>query len=382
VSGLHADLVCRRGDFELAVELTAAPGEIVGIIGPNGAGKSTLLRALAGLEPLAGGRVTVGDRVLADVAAGVSLQAEHRGVGFVFQDYRLFPHLSVLDNVAYGARRISRDHRGRGARRAEAAAWLERLGIAELAARRPAGLSGGQAQRVALARALASSPSLVLLDEPLAALDAHARLETRGHLREHLAGFAGPSVVVTHDAIEALVLADRLVVIEAGRVVQTGAPVEIARRPATPYVARLMGLNLYRGRVTDAAAGVIELDGGGRLECGPIDPLWPAEESAQSVQVAAQEAAQEAAASALVAVAPSAVSLHLSRPGAGSPRNVWPGRVEALELLTDRVRVRVAGTPDALVDVTPAAVAELRLRPGSEVWLSAKASEVEVYPAV
>jgi molybdate transport system ATP-binding protein len=225
-------------------------------------------------------------------------------------------------------------------------------------------LSGGQAQRVALARALASSPSTVLLDEPLAALDAHTRLEVRAHLRDHLGAFGGPSLVVTHDAIEALVLADRLVVLEAGRVVQTGVPADVARRPATPYVARLMGLNLYRGRLTDASSGQITLDGGGHLECGPADPSWSSEQG-----------------EVLVAVAPSAISVHLTRPGAGSPRNVWSGNVRGLELLTDRIRVQVSGAPDALVDVTPAAVAELALRPGTPVWLSAKASEVEAYPA-
>jgi molybdate transport system ATP-binding protein len=357
---LHADVVLEREAFRLVADLTVEPGEVLGVVGPNGAGKSTLLRILAGLLAVTSGRVSVGGQVWDDASSSRFVPAADRCVGLVFQDYRLFPHLSVLDNVAFSAR-------ARGARRrvarSEATAILERFALTELARRRPGELSGGQAQRVALARALASSPRLLLLDEPLAALDARTRLEIRTELRRRLTGFEGPSIVVTHDPLEALVLADRILVLEEGRVVQQGSPSEVASRPATDYVARLMGLNLYPGRLVDPAAGRVDLDGGGTLFVADAREL-------------------DIGAAALVVLAPSAIELHARRPEAGSARNVWPGTVGGIELLTDRVRVAITGEPDALVDVTPAAVADLRLAAGHEVWLSAKATEATTYPAI
>jgi molybdate transport system ATP-binding protein len=354
VAGLTADLTVRRGAFTLQLALTAGPGDVVVLLGPNGAGKSTALRALAGLVPLDAGRVTLDDAVLADPAAGVHRPPHERPVGVVFQDYLLFPHLSVLDNVAFGPQ-------ARGVRRAEArrhaAHWLDRIGIAELAGARPRAISGGQAQRVALARTLATEPALLLLDEPLAALDARTRLQVRAELRRHLAGFAGATVVVTHDPVDAAVLGDRLVVIEDGGVVQSGAPVEVARQPRTDYVARLVGLNLLAGR---AAGRQVLLPAGG-------------------VVTASEQNEGEVYA----AFRPAAVALFLARP-AGSPRNVWPGRIVGLEPHGDGVRVEVGGAPDAgstlLAEVTPAAVAELGLVPGTEVWAAVKASDISVYP--
>src|SRR5690606_23995610 len=226
----------------LDVSLRVAAGEVVALLGPNGAGKTTALRALAGLRPLDAGRIALGDTVLDDPAAGVFVPPDRRPVGVVFQDYLLFPHLSVMDNVAFGLR-------CRGARRAEArraaVEWLDRVGLAAQAARRPRDLSGGQAQRVALARALAVHPRLLLLDEPLAALDARIRLETRAHLQRRLRDQQAAPLLVTHDPLDAMVLADRVVVVEDGRVVQEGDAAEITRRPRTDYVARLAGLNLY-----------------------------------------------------------------------------------------------------------------------------------------
>ena len=203
----------RRGEFVLDVELEVGPGEIVAVLGPNGAGKSTLLRALAGLTGLDEGAIVLGGHVLDDVAADVFVPPERRPVGLVFQDYRLFPHLSVLDNIAFAARAAGR---GRSVARSRAGGWLERLELEELADRKPGQLSGGQGQRVALARALASEPGLLLLDEPTAALDARTRLTVRADLRRHLRQFEGPTVIVTHDPLEAMVMADRLVVIEDG----------------------------------------------------------------------------------------------------------------------------------------------------------------------
>ncbi|QXJ25505.1 ABC transporter ATP-binding protein [Actinomadura graeca] len=346
-AGLDARLVVRRGAFDLDLALTVAPGEVVGLLGPNGAGKSTALRALAGLVPMAGGHLTVDGTDLRP------LPPERRAVGMVFQDYLLFPHLSALENVAFGPRSQGE---GRRAARRGAAGWLERVGLAAHAGARPAQLSGGQAQRVALARALAVRPRLLLLDEPLAALDAHTRLEIRAALRRHLAGFSGAAVLVTHDPLDAMVLADRIVVLEGGRLVQEGVPAEVARRPRTDYVARLMGLNLYRGR---ADAGTV-LIGDGTASIDTVDSLEG---------------------DVFLAFAPSSVALYRTRPD-GSPRNLWRSRVAAVEQQGHRVRVQLSAPPFAAVaEVTPAAVAELGLSEGSVVWAAVKATETHVYPA-
>ncbi|MDQ1289532.1 MAG: molybdate transport system ATP-binding protein [Actinomycetota bacterium] len=357
----------RRGTFHLDVDLTATPGQVIAVLGPNGAGKTTLLRIIAGLQPTGTGHVRVGGQPWDDPAHGVFLPPDRRLVGLVFQNYRLFPHLDVLDNVAFPLRaRGTRRHTARTA----AAGWLDRLALTDLARRRPATLSGGQSQRVALARALAADPLVLLLDEPTAALDAHTRTQIRAELRHHLSSFPGPALVVTHDPLEALLLADRILVLEGGHLVQDGAPAQVSRRPATDYVARLMGLNLYSGTLTDPTTGRVDLDPAGVLFAAGYDPHddepHPAPPAGTRVRVA---------------VPPSAISLHTAEPGPGSARNVWTGTVTGLELLTDRVRVAVQGPPDALVDVTPAAVAALHLAPGLPVWLSAKATEIATYPA-
>lgn len=341
----------RLGDFSLDVAVEAAAGEVVAVLGPNGAGKSTLLRVVAGLRRLDAGRLRLGDAVLDDPQDGVFVEPQRRRIGMVFQDHRLFPHLRVVDNVAFGPRSAGAS---RAQARDQATQWLHRLGLAELAQRRPAQLSGGQAQRVALARALAVQPRALLLDEPLAALDVQTRAEVQGELREHLRSVDAPVLLVTHDPIEALLLAHRIVVIENGRVAQQGSPAEITRRPLTQYVARLVGVNLYAGT---ARGFVVSVDGGGAvvtadLADGPV----------------------------LVALRPSAITVHRSPPRPSSARNVWPGRIRTLAPLGDRVRITVQAELVMTVDVTAAAVAELRLEPGSDVWLTAKASEVEAYP--
>ena len=355
---MTAAVTVRRGDFTLDVELEVASGEVVALVGPNGAGKSTLLRALAGLQPLDAGRIELDGACLTD--ARTVVPAHRRQIGVVFQDYLLFPHLSVLANVAFGLR-------ARGVGKAEAGtrarSWLERVGVAELGAAKPSKISGGQAQRVALARALAADPRLLLLDEPLAALDARTRLRVRGELRRHLARFPGAAVVVTHDPIDAAVLADRLVVVEAGRVVQAGSPREVARRPQTDYVARLVGLNLLLGM---AAGREVRLPGGG------------------VIVTASRTAGTSGTASGPVFAAfrPAAVALYPSAP-VGSPRNVWSGRVVGLEAVGESVRVEVGRIWDdhtsVVAEVTPEAVIDLDLSIGAEVWASVKASEVDVY---
>lgn len=347
---LRFDGTVRRGEFLLDLAFDLGPGEVLGVLGPNGAGKSTLLRAVAGLEELSSGDLVVAGQVWQ--GPGVFRPAEQRRAGVVFQDYRLFPHLDVLDNVAFAARSAGAR---RAASRTSAREWLERLGLTDLGTRLPRELSGGQAQRVALARALAREPDVLLLDEPMAALDAGSRVDVRTFLREHLGEFEGPVLLVTHDPLEAMVLGDRLLVIEEGRLVQQGTPADVAIRPASAYVARLVGLNLWSGRLD--GSGSVELDGGGRLAV----------------------ATRTGAGRVFLALRPSAVTVHADCPDRTSTRNVWPGRVVDMELLTDRVRLLVEGPPATLVDVTPAAVAELALDVGRSVWLSAKATEIECY---
>lgn len=346
---LVARIGVRRGDFELDIELAAAAGEVVALLGPNGAGKSTALRTIAGLLRLDSGRVELDGEVLE--ADGVRLPPHRRRIGVVFQDYLLFPHLTAVDNVAFGPRSYGV---AKADARRIATEWLDRVGVGEHAAAKPRNLSGGQAQRVALARALATEPGLLLLDEPLAALDARTRVQVRGELRRHLHSFDRPAVVVTHDPLDAIVLADRLVVIEDGRVVQSGSPAEVTRRPRTDYVARLVGLNLVRGRlagdrvVTDSAELVVQ-------------SALPAEDV-------------------FACFRPSAVALYREQPQ-GSPRNVWKATVSGLEPTADGVRVDLAGPLPVAADVTAGAVADLDIVAGSVVWASLKATEIEVYPA-
>ncbi|MDN5857825.1 MAG: ABC transporter ATP-binding protein [Pseudonocardia sp.] len=348
---LHADLTVTRSDrFTLDVTITAGSGETIGLLGPNGAGKSTALRTLAGLLAVTSGRVELDGRVLDDGAA-LFVPAEHRPIGVVFQDYLLFPHLSALENVAFGlrARGVERHDA-----RSRAEVWLRRVGLAEYGRARPRALSGGQAQRVALARALVTEPRLLLLDEPLAALDASTRIEVRAELRHHLVDYPGSTVLVTHDPLDAMVLADRLLVLEDGRVVQEGAPADIAQHPRTDYIARLVGVNLYRGT---GRGTTVDLKGGGSLiTAEPRDG------------------------DVLLAFAPSAVSLHRTPPNS-SARNTWPVRIRGLEGRGTITRVQLSGTPDVVADITPAAVAELDLAKGAELWAALKATEIRTYPA-
>ena len=341
---LAAAVHVRRPALTVDVELDVGDGEVVAVVGPNGAGKSTLLAALSGLIPLARGRVAID-------GAGMSMPPQRRPIGVVFQDLLLFPHLSALENVAFGLR--ARGVPRAGARR-RASEWLERVGAGGVADVRPPRLSGGQAQRVALARALVVRPRLLLLDEPLAAVDAAGRPELRRAVARELRSFGGAAVVVTHDVIDALALGDRLVVLEDGVVVQTGTPDDVRRRPRSRYAADLVGVNLFRGR---SAGGVVEVEGGGSL-------VAPGAPPGQVFAV----------------VHPRAVALYRQRPE-GTPRNVWRAQVTAVDPEGDRARV-VLGGPLALVaEVTPASVEELSLADGGPVWVTVKATEVDVYPA-
>lgn len=355
-SGLEASIRLSIGDLELDVDLRVADGETLALLGPNGAGKSTTISALAGTLPRGTtGSVSarLGDRVLDDTASAVHVRAEERRVGIVFQQHLLFDHLRVLDNVAFGPRSGGSS---RAESRAVAKEWLDRLGVSDLARRRPAELSGGEAQRVAIARTLAAEPEMLLLDEPMAALDVTTRSEVRRILRSHLARFEGPRVFVTHDPSDAFLLADTLLVLEDGRVTQVGSPDDIRRSPATPYIAALAGTNLFTGTATD---GSVLLD-----------------DVAHSLTIADTRVSGPVT----VTIHPTAISLHTVRPS-GSQRNVWSARVELVEPMGDVVRVMLDRPVPMAIDVTPGAVEALGLEPGKSVWAAVKATEIHANPA-
>jgi molybdate transport system ATP-binding protein len=346
---LHGTL--QRGTFAANVQLDVAAGETLALVGPNGAGKSSCVQAMAGLLPLAVGELRLGDDLLDAPAAGRFVVPEQRHVGYLPQEPMLFPHRSVRDNVAFGLRA-----RGVAAAeaRSKAEAWLARVGLGEHGDRKPRQLSGGEAQRVALARALATEPRYLLLDEPLAAVDASARLQLRQLLLQHLAAFAGPRVVVTHDPVDAFVLGDRIAVLERGAVVQVGTAAELGRAPRTQYVADLVGLNFLRGSVHDS---VFTVAGGPQVVV------------ATTVEGPA-----------IATVHPRALSLFRERPS-GSPRNVWQATVAGIEATPNGRRVWLGAPLSLCAEVTAAAVADLALAPGAVVWVAWKATEVQVAQA-
>jgi molybdate transport system ATP-binding protein len=335
------------------VELTVAEGETVAVLGPNGAGKSTLLALIAGLLRPDHGTARLGDRVLFDVdgrGRGPTLRPHERGVSMLAQDSLLFPHLSALDNVAFGPRSAGVPRREAGRRAAD---WLARVDATALADRRPAQLSGGQAQRIAVARALAAGPDLLLLDEPMAALDVSVAPALRRTLRDVLADRT--AVVVTHDVLDAFTLADRVVVLEGGRVVDAGPTRAVLERPSTPFAAGLAGLDLLTGT---AHGGGVRLDDGTLLVARSADAL-------------------PSGAAAAVAVRPSAVRVTTgAAPGPTSPENVLDLVVSDLEPRGDVVRVRAGGVS---ADVLPAVVATLDLVPGSLVRFSFDAGDAVAY---
>lgn len=347
--GLDARIGLSRGRLRLDVSLTAQRGEVIGILGPNGGGKTSTVLALAGVLPLDTGEVVVSGSTWEK--AGTRRLPEQRRVGLMLADALLFPHLRALDNVAYGPR--SRGVPARPAR-ARARAELQRVGLGEHADARPAQLSSGQAARVALARALATDPDLLLLDEPLSALDAETRARTRTDLARRLADYDGVTVLVTHDPLDALTLADRLVFVEDGTVSQVGTPAEVLREPRTPYVATVVGLNLYAAQ--SDSRGALALAGGGLLVTADLTPgeVW-------------------------ATVSPHAVVLHRDRPE-GSARNAWPMRVCDVTLQGQSARVSLTGPIELIAEVTLASVAALDIRAGRQVWASVKATEVFTYP--
>jgi len=338
----------RVGERDVDIALDVADGETVALVGPNGAGKSTTLAVLGGLLRPDAGRVVLDGEELTGDGRWVAPYA--RRTALLAQEPLLFPHLSVLENVAFGPRSTGA---GRRAARATARHWLAEVDAAELADRRPAELSGGQAQRVAVARALAADPRLLLLDEPMAALDVAVAPALRALLRRVLAGRS--AVIVTHHVLDALLLADRVVVLEGGRVSEQGPTGEVLSRPRSAFAARFSGLNLVAGNAT--ADGVRRADGvmvHGTAAGGALTPGAPA----------------------VAVFRPSAVAVHREPPG-GSPRNVLRVEVTELEPLGDLVRVRAG---ELAADVTVTSVAELALAPGTPVTFVVKATEVDLYP--
>ncbi|HVW41320.1 MAG TPA: ATP-binding cassette domain-containing protein [Amycolatopsis sp.] len=347
---LHVEVELVRGSFELEVEFDVAAGSVLAILGPNGSGKSSLLGSLSGLLRPHRATISFGGRPLHD------LPPHDRAVGLLSQDPLLFPHLSAVDNVAFAPR-----SKGAGRARAREIAhrWLAEVDAAQLADRKPAQLSGGQAQRVAIARALAGEPDLLLLDEPLAALDVDAAPAIRGLLRRVLAANdTRATVLVTHDPLDALALADQVLVLSAGRVVERGPTREVLSAPRTAFTARIAGLNLITGTAVDE---------GLRAEDGRLIAGMPARDAALGEP-------------AVAVFAPSAVAVYPADDGhPGSPRNTIGTVVTALEPYGSVVRLRTEAGLTA--DLTPAAVADLRLEPGTPVQLSIKATTVTVHPA-
>ncbi len=346
---LVADVQVTMGDFSERVALEVADGEVVAVLGPNGSGKSTLLRALAGVQPLCSGRIEVDGRVLDDPRDGILVPPERRPCGVVFQDYLLFPHMSAQANVAFGlrSRGVGKVDANRRAR-----AWLDTMGVADQASAKPGHLSGGQAQRVALARALAVDPRLLLLDEPMSALDVGQRGSVRHVLRRHLREFGGACVMVTHDPLDAAAVADRLVILEDGAVVQEGTLEAMSSRPRTGFVAELAGLNLLRAR---ASGCVLVLDGDTALRT-----------------------ASPATGDVLAVIAPRDIALYPDPP-AGSPSNTWPTRVAEVHPLGDRVRILLDAPIRMAAEITTVSLATLGLTEGAPVWASVKATQIDVY---
>jgi molybdate transport system ATP-binding protein len=329
---LEAEIEVRRGDMTVVATFAAGDRETLAILGPNGAGKTTIVETIAGLVPTADARILLDDEPIHD------LPPERRPIGIAFQDGVLFPHLSVLENVAFPVR--ARGARPRAAR-IHALELLDRLAPGIDPGEKPGSLSGGERQRVALARALAGTPRVLILDEALSAVDVSARADLRALLRRTLSDFDGPRLLVTHDPIEAMTLADRLVILEDGRVSQTGTPQDIREAPRTRYAADLVGMNLF--------ATVPWPEG---IRVGPVDDV-------------------------LATLRPADVALHTARPE-GSARNVVQGVVEEVAVVGDRARVRLASSPRLVAEITSGSAARMAIGAGAMVWASFKAVEIHL----
>jgi molybdate transport system ATP-binding protein len=345
----HLNAILAARNFDVSLRL--GPAETIAVLGPNGAGKSTLLAIISGLLRPDTGKATIGEKVLFDLTADKNLwSAPHiRGTALLAQEALLFPHLSALDNVAFGPRSAGAS---RTEARETAAHWLAEVDAGSLASRRPGQLSGGQAQRVAVARALAADPDLLLLDEPMAALDIHAAPLLRRLLKRVLANRR--AIIITHDILDALMLADRVIVLEDGRITEEGPTREVLEKPRSRFAAGLAGLNLMTGRVTEQ--GLVTAQG--QIVAGHHDDTVPGQDG-------------------VAVFPPSAVSVFLTEEH-GSPRNSFPVAITDLEPHGDQIRVRAGGLS---ADITPAASADLGLIPGMTVHFVIKATAIAIHPA-
>ncbi|TDE94173.1 ABC transporter ATP-binding protein [Occultella glacieicola] len=370
-AGVSASVRVERGHFTLDVALEVPAGEVLAVVGPNASGKSTLLHVVAGLVRPTTGTVRVGERVLTrrsprgsvpDRPDGPDLLVapEHRGVGLLGQDPLLFPHLSATENVAFGLR--SSGMRAAPARE-RAREWLARVGLDGTGDRRPGELSGGQQQRVAIARALAAEPAVLLLDEPLAALDATSAPQIRQLLAEQVRATGTTAVVVSHDVLDAVVLADHVAVLREGELVERGRCAEVFSAPRTAFTAALVGTNLLPGRRDRA---------GVRTAVGPLEAVAP-EAATRGRPDGSLE--QPDGGACVVRFRPSAVELFEDRPDGP---NVFEATVRWLEPATGGVRVRLAGTPELLADLEPAQAQGDWLRPGGRVWARVDPAAVHV----
>ncbi|MBT2532695.1 ABC transporter ATP-binding protein [Arthrobacter sp. ISL-48] len=338
------------------VSLSLGPTETVAVMGPNGAGKSTLLAVIAGLLHPDSGRAEVDGRVLFDVAGGRGpwTPPHRRGTALLAQEPLLFPHLSALDNVAFGPRSAGTPKQQA---RDSASRWLAEVEAGELESRRPVELSGGQSQRVAVARALAADPGLLLLDEPMAALDIHAAPLLRRLLKRVLAGRR--AIIITHDILDALILADRVVILENGRISEEGPTRDVLLRPRSRFAAGLAGLNFVVGTITEHGLQARDLAVYGQHDDlpGPLPIGQPG----------------------VAVFPPSAVSVFMAE-AHGSPRNSFPVTITDLEPHGDRIRVRAGEGGQLSADITPESSADLALVPGIEVYFVIKAGAVSIYP--
>lgn len=352
-------------DRHVDVEFSVSAGEVLAVLGPNGAGKSTVLHVIAGLLRPDDGVVRLGDRVLTDTAAGIDVATHDRRVGLLLQDALLFPHMSVAANVAFGPHsRRARRRPSRAARGATALRWLREVDAESFADRKPRQLSGGQAQRVAIARALAAEPDVLLLDEPLAGLDVAAAAAIRAVLRKVITRIGCAAILVTHDLLDVFTLADRVLVLESGRIAEIGPVPEVLTAPRSHFAARIAGINLVNGTV--------DRDGSLRAESGDRWHAAPPEGGPTPDQHA------------IAVFPPTAVAVYRDRPH-GSPRNTVEVTVAEMDVRGSAVWVRGAqqpdGAPGLAAEITVDAASELQLVPGDRVWFSVKAHEVALYPA-
>lgn len=365
MSGLQLRAVV--ADRGVDVEFSVSAGEVLAVLGPNGAGKSTVLHVIAGLLRPDHGLVRLGDRVLTDTAAGVGVATHDRRVGLLLQEALLFPHMSVAANVAFGPH--SRRARTRAARTGKsdtALRWLREVDAEGLADRKPRQLSGGQAQRVAIARALAAEPDVLLLDEPLAGLDVAAAAAIRAVLRRVITRIGCAAVLVTHDLLDVFTLADRVLVLEAGKIAEIGPVPDVLTAPRSHFAARIAGINLVNGTV--GRDGSLHTDSGDR---------WYA-------ALAQSGEASSPGQHAIAVFPPTAVAVYRDLPH-GSPRNTVEVTVAEMDVRGPAVLVRGTqqpdGAPGLAAEITVDAASELQLVPGERVWFSVKAHEVALHPA-